>query len=369
MEGNFALAFSNSSGVGPKSYQRLLKVFGSAENAWNSSSAEKFKEAGVGKVNFAKFEAFKTKFNIANYVEKLRKTKVEFIPYGDKYYPVGLTKIDSPPIGLYVKGDKELLLETQDIGVVGARKITSYGAQVTENLVSELCRAGFVIVSGMAAGVDAAAHKAAIESDGKTIAVLGCGVDCPYPKENERLYEEILDSNNLVISEYPLGMSANPGTFPARNRIVSALSLAVLITEAAEDSGSLITADHALTQGKTVFAVPGPITSQMSRGSLKLLKQGAVLVSSAEDILEKLKVKNQSASWRTKVKNATQNSKFLNLNKEEQKIIECLENEEMTIDEIARETKIPISKLSIFLSEMELKGMVASNSGKWGVKS
>jgi len=234
-EKSATLAFSNSTGVGPKSFQRLLKIFGSAIKAWENTSAEKYKEAGIGERNFIKFESFKKSFSISEYSERLKKAKVEFIPFGDKYYPASIAQIDAPPIGLYVKGNKELLLGKNNIGVVGARKITSYGQKVTENLVTELCLAGFTIVSGMAAGVDARAHKAAIDSNGKTIAVLGCGVDCAYPKENERLYEEILDSKNLVISEYPLGMPANAGTFPARNRIVSGLSLAVLITEAAED--------------------------------------------------------------------------------------------------------------------------------------
>ena len=289
-ESDFILAFSNLTGVGPKSFLRLLKVYSSAQKAWEKSSPEKYKQAGVGEANYKKFEQFKKDFDIAEYLRKLKKTKVEFIPNGDKYYPVSLTKIDSPPIGLYIKGNRKLLVEHPKIAVVGARKITSYGRQVTENLVSQLVSNNFIIVSGMALGVDGIAHKTAIEQKGSTIAVLGCGVDCPYPRENEQLYEQILDSSGLIISEYPLGMPANPGTFPARNRIVAGLSSSVLITEAAEDSGSLITAGLANKQGKTVFAVPAPINSRMSAGTAKLMKQGAVIVTSVNDILENMSV-------------------------------------------------------------------------------
>jgi DNA processing protein len=357
------LCFSNAPGVGAITFQKLLKLFGSAEKAWSGSSIE-LKKAGIGEKTYEKFDAFRKTFDIKEYVSKLKKAKVEFIPFGAKEYPERLTKLSTPPIGLYVKGNKELLFAKNLIGVVGARKITSYGTQVTEKLVAELCLSNFVIVSGMALGVDGIAHGTAIENNGATIAVLGCGVDCPYPRENDMLYEKILDSNGLIISEYPLGMPANAGTFPARNRVIAGLSSSVLITEAAEDSGSLITAEHAINQGKTVFAVPGPITSQMSRGALKLLKQGAIMVSSVEDIINELGITKHESR---KIKNT--DSRFKNLNKDENKIFEVLENEEKTIDELARETKIKSGKLSVILSEMELKGLVSSSSGKFSIKS
>ncbi len=359
MEDKFALAFSLATGVGPKGFQKLIRLFGSAQLAWNGSSSD-FKKAGVGKVNFAKFDEFRKTFGIREYQYKLRKARVEFIPYGDKYYPHRLTEIDSLPIGLFARGNKKLLIEQNVIAVVGARKITSYGRQVTESLVSELSARGFIIASGMALGVDGVAHKSTIQAQGRTLAVLGCGVDCPYPRENEKLYEEILDSSGLIISEFPLGMPANRGTFPSRNRIIAGISQAVLITEAAADSGSLITAGEAIKQGKTVFAVPGPITSQMSHGTLKLLKQGAVLVQSVQDILGALELKTQNL----KLKTSTQK---LKLNKDEAKIFGVLENEEQTIDEISKLTKIPISELSVSLSEMEIKGMIRNSGGKFSV--
>ena len=359
VEVNFFLGFSLAPGVGPKGFQKLIRLFGSAQSAWNGSPSD-FKKAGVGKVNFAKFDEFRKTFDSREYLNKLRKARVEFIEYGDKYYPHHLTKIDSPPIGLFTRGNKKLLIEQNVIAVVGARKITSYGRLVTESLVSELSARGFIIASGMALGVDGVAHLSTIENNGATIAVLGCGVDCPYPRENEKLYEEILDSGGLIISEFPLGMPANRGTFPSRNRIIAGISQAVLITEAAADSGSLITAGEAIKQGKTVFAVPGPITSQMSHGTLKLLKQGAVLVASASDILESLNIKN-------KILNIKNTHKIPNISRVERRLLEILENEDQTIDEISKLTKITISELSISLSEMEIKGMVINNGGKFSV--
>lgn len=361
MEINYYLAFSLAPGVGPKGFQKLIRLFGSAERAWKGSSSN-FKKAGVGKVNFAKFNEFRKTFDTREYLNKLRKARVEFIEYGSKFYPARLAKIDSPPIGLFVRGNKKLLIEENLIAVVGARKITSYGRQVTENLVAELCSPGFIIVSGMALGVDATAHESAIQAQGRTLAVLGCGVDCPYPRENDSLYEEIIDSSGLIISEYPLGMPASQGTFPARNRIIAGISRAVLITEAAQDSGSLITAAHAVKQGKPVFAVPGPISSRMSDGTARLIKNGAILVTSARDILENFQFPITNFQSINQLNN-------LQLTKIEQKIFKVLENEERTIDEIARLTKIPISKLSIIISEMEIKGLVSSFSGKFAIKN
>jgi len=360
-EKDYVLGFSTAPGAGPKSFQKLLKKFGEAKKAWSASLSD-FESLGIGNANFLKFNNFRKEFDFEKYLQKLKRAKVEFIPFGDKFYPPRLSQIDSPPIGLFTKGNKNLLLEQNNIGVVGARKITSYGREVTEKIVSELARNYIVITSGMAMGVDSRAHKTCLANNGKTIAVLGCGVDCPYPRENEKLYENILDSGGLVISEYPLGMNANAGTFPARNRIIAALSLAVLITEAAEDSGSLITADYSLKFGKRVFAVPGPINSRMSMGTLKLLKEGAVLVSSGEDIISELNIKNKKLN----IKNTY---KKLNLKKDEKRVYEILEHEAASIDNIYKKTKMSMWKLMTVLSNMELMGIISNKDGKWKTNS
>lgn len=366
MEQDFYLSFSLSP-IGPKRFKKLLEIFGSAEKAWHGRE-DNFKKAGVGEKVFAKFDLFRKKFDYKDYFKKLEKARVEIIAQFEKEYPKKLLELPDSPIVLFAKGNKKLLLENNIIAVVGARKITSYGRQVTEDLVSKLSSAGFIIASGMALGVDGVAHKTAIECQGPslpkgtTIAVLGCGVDCPYPRENEKLYEKILDSSGLIISEYPLGMQANRGTFPARNRIIAGLSSAVLVTEAGKDSGSLITAGEALKQGKIVFAVPGPITSRMSDGTSKLIKDGAVLVQSAEDIMTSLNIKNLGQKpmglWPKKFKN-------LKLTKQEKTILKLLENESLTIDELAGKVRLPIVKLNILLSDLEMRHIIRSDHGKW----
>lgn len=359
-EKDYYIFFSYSLGIGPKTFLKLLEKFGTAGNIYNASERELISSGFKGK-SLEKFLASKDEFDFKKYLEKMRMGKVEFIPYGDKYYPSGLRKIDSPPIGLFIKGNRNLLLSKNNISVVGARKITSYGRQVTETLVANLIRNNIVITSGMAMGVDSVAHETAIKNKGLTIAVLGCGVDCPYPKENEKLYEEILDKNGLIVSEYPLGMSANVGTFPARNRIIAALSLAVLVTEAAEDSGSLITADYAVRFGKKVFAVPGSISSKMSKGALKLLKEGAVLVSSGEDILKELSIKKYELRKTKKTD--------LKLSKEEGKVYKILGQEPISIDNLCKEMKMPAWKLMTILSNLELIGIISNIDGKWQTSS
>lgn len=359
MTDNYTLAFSCST-LGPKSFQKILIKFGTAEKGWNASE-EEFAEIGIVLKTYKNFVEFKNRFDCDQYNGRLKKAGVEFVAFTDKRYPKGLRKIENPPIGLFCKGNVKLLKSTFSIGVVGTRKITQYGRDVTEMLVKELVKNGAVIVSGLALGVDGLAHRVTTENKGLAIAVLACGVDCCLPSENYSLYSSILKSNGLVVSEYPLSAPPFKGTFLARNRIVAALSDGVLITEAAEGSGSLVTAAYALQYGKKVFAVPGQITSRMSDGSLQLLKQGAKLVSNAEDILGEF----SSAGWR----NNSQFSKKkqfanLNLTKEEKKIVFLIQNEGLTIDEISKLSKLPVSKIFIAISNLEIRGIIRNAGGK-----
>ncbi len=357
----FSLGFSLFDGIGPKKYLMLIKKFGSAKDAWEKLDHSNVKDAGMSENLFQKFENFRKEFDPNFYLEKLKKTKVTFVSFEDPQYPGQLKDLDAPPIGIFCKGNLDLLSSIHNIGVVGARKITSYGKSVTESIVTELVGNYMVIVSGLALGVDATAHKTALANKGSTIAVLGCGVDCVSPSENQDLYEKILDNNGLILSEYSLGMPPSKGSFPARNRIIAALSLGVLITEAAEDSGSLITAGEALKLGRKVFAVPGPITSQMSRGSLKLLKEGAKLVSSGEDILDSFQVKTQKA------KGKIERQKLKSLNAEEKKIVELLEIENQDLDALSKQTKIPIYKLLGIVTKLELSGILKNTNGEIGI--
>ncbi|HUD43998.1 MAG TPA: DNA-processing protein DprA [Patescibacteria group bacterium] len=289
-ERNYWLAFAVFSGVGPKRFKLLLEKFGTAEKAWKAGKPEL---AEVLKTKFTEyFLDFRSKFIISDYLRELKKHKVEFIPQIDKNYPTLLKQIPTPPIGLFVKGNFEVLQEQTTIGIVGTRRISDYGRQVTELFTQELVSAGFVIISGLAMGVDACVHQITLDQKGKTIAVLGCGVDCCYPRENERLYDEIIEKGGLIVSEFPLSMQPSIGSFPSRNRIIAGLSQAVLVTEGAEDSGALITAQDAFAIDRPVFAVPGQITSSLSKGPLNLLQQGGKMATSANDILRELQITN-----------------------------------------------------------------------------
>lgn len=326
----YSLAFSTSN-LGPKSYQKILSKLGSSKSAWKGSES-RYEEIGIKGITYDRFEKFRKSFDIKKYVEKLKLENISFISFLDKEYPQNLKKLENPPIGIFARGNLELLRHSEldsesikpldkisdrarndrlSIAVVGTRKITSYGKTITESLVVGLTNNGACIVSGLALGVDATAHRVCLQNHGATIAVLACGVDCCSPSENYSLYRDILKGNGLIVSEYPLAQRPNKGMFLARNRIIAALSDGVLVTEAAEDSGSLVTADWAKKLEKKVFAVPGMITSRMSDGSLKLLKQGAKLVSNEQDILGEFRT--HSSEFRI----ATQKLKTLKLNKEE----------------------------------------------------
>lgn len=382
----YSLAFSVSN-LGPKRFQQILAKFENLKKAWSGTQAE-YESLGIGRLTYKVFNEFRKEFNIDMYVSKLKKTNVSFVSYIDKLYPASLKNLENPPIGLFCKGNIKLLRHSGDppaggdsridpgqarmtvrihsgraeesrlnIAVVGTRKVTQYGKDVTELLVSSLVSNGVCIVSGLALGVDGIAHRETVSNNGHAIAVLACGVDCCLPSENYSLYSNILKNNGLVISEYPLSQSPNKGTFLARNRIIAALADGVLITEAAKGSGSLVTAKWGLKLNKKVFAVPGQITSRMSDGSLELLKKGAKLVSDAEDILEDFK------DQKSKIKDKFKNQRFKNLNPEERKIVSLLKNEEMTIDEIAKHTKLPVPRVFASISNLELKGIIKNNGG------
>jgi len=336
-------------------FKKLLNSFGSAKDAWGAPKSDL--EKVIGERLVPKFDEFRNKFSVEDYAGKLKKKNVSFIILTDSNYPELLKQIRNPPFVLYVKGDPSTLSERfgPSVAVVGTRRTTQYGREVTKILTEELVASGFIIVSGLAIGVDAISHKTAIENGGRTVAVFGCGVDCCNPAENLRLYNDIIQKGSVVISELPLGHPPTKGSFPSRNRIIAGLSLGVLVTEGAEDSGSLITADYAIKFGRPVFAVPGPITSNMSKGPYKLIQKGAKLVTKAEDILQELGVKGTRNIKSTKgIKGST---------KEENRILEVLKNEALHFDEIVRKTGLQSSELGSILSLMEVKGMVRSFEG------
>jgi DNA processing protein len=232
---------------------------------------------------------------------------------------------------------------------------------VTKLFATDLALNGFTVISGLAMGVDAVAGWSAIAAGGQTIAVLGSGIDLCFPPVNKPLYDKIILDGGIVVSEFPLGQQPNRGTFPSRNRIIAGLSLGVLVTEGAEDSGSLITADEALRIKRPAFAIPGPITSNLSKGPLGLIRKGGKLVTSAEDILKEFKLQN--SNLKTKI----QNPKFVNLSKNELKIVQLLANEGLSFDEIVRRSKLNSSEIGSLLSMMEIKGILKNSDGLFTV--
>lgn len=355
-EKKYWLAFSAFFQIGPKKFKILLDYFGSASKAWEASDQE-IKSLGMGEKTTTNFLKFRTKFEIDKYIEKLNKNNIKILTLKDKLYPKLLSEIPDPPYLLYVKTNLDIdkLFESPCIAVVGTRNISTYGKFVTEKFVSELSDLGFTIVSGFVRGVDICSHKAAIKNKGKTIAVIGSGLLDIYPSSNMYFAKNILD-NGAFISEFPLEMRAFPGNFPQRNRIVSGLSLGVLVIEAAQKSGTLITASHAADQGREVFAVPGPITSYFSKGTSKLIQKGAKLVTDITDIAEEF-----PDLIKSKVIKLSQD--YLNLSIEEKAVVDILKKMPVSLDELVSKSKSAPNRLITIVSLLEIKGIIEKVNG------
>ena len=294
---------------------------------------------------------------------------IKVVEKADPKFPELLKHIPDAPERLYYKGDWDGIFSAQGgpasggencLAVVGSRHMTSYGRRVTEHLVGEVACAGVTIVSGFMYGIDVAAHKAALEAGGKTIAVMPCGIERVHPEYQKDVYERILKNGGLILSEYEGDAMPAYWTYPRRNRIVAGLCKATLVVEAALKSGSLVTAEFARTFGRRVFAVPGPITSEVSKGTVALLREGASLAADADDILEFFK--QRSSSW-----NRHRNYKAHADSDVEQKILEMLHRESLEPDVIARTLRIPAAQLGTALSLMELQGIVKREGGKYYV--
>lgn len=361
------VAFSVFPGIGPVRFKLLFTYFGSAKKAWNAKT-ETLRKIKLGDKRTDDFNHFRKTFDIDGYLKQLEKLHVAVLTLNDPKYPKLLKQIPDAPFLLYVMGKrgKEPLNLERTIAVVGTRKITKYGVDVTQRITEGLVSYGFTIVSGLAYGVDAMAHQSALDSGGQTIAVLGCGIDIIAPPSNARLYEQIAQGGRgAIVSEMPLGLRPNKGLFPARNRIISGLSLGVVVTEGAEDSGALITARNAGEQGREIFAVPGPITSPYSKGPARLLKNGAKLVESVEDIIEEFGLKNKTyKSMRPHDFVAFREIGDLHLTKEEQKILDIVKDRQVHIDEIVRRTNLTISVVAATLTVLEMKGIVKDYGDK-----
>lgn len=357
---SYWVATSAIPGVGTATFNYLHKHFKTLRKFWEASSFQIQKLKLDSKTRESILE-FREKVDPKVYLDTVYERGIKVLSTLDRDYPANLRQIlDAPPV-LYYKGS---LLPKDDlaIAVVGARFATVYGRQVTEKLVFDLVSAGLTIVSGLARGIDSVAHKTALDAGGRTIAVLGSGVDLVYPPENRGLYDRVIQ-NGAVVSEFPLGFPSVPSNFPARNRIISGLSLGVLVTEAAIDSGSLITAGQAAEQGREVFAVPGPVNSKMSEGANNLIKEGVHPTTSADDILQVLDIERKKKQIPI---NDTRSS--IGLTNDEKQIIDLLNGQSKHIDVIARESGLKIDKVSSALSMLEMKGHLKNyGSGIWGV--
>jgi len=333
--------------IGRVKLSLLESHFGNMEEAWRASPAE-LSRSGLDKGSVNAIADWRPKISLEEEMEKLERHGVKAFTFHDPEYPARLKQIyDYPPI-LYIKG----AILPQDewcLAVVGTRKATVYGRQAAEEIVADLARNKITIVSGLARGIDSIAHRSALEAGGRTMAVFGCGLDIVYPSENASLAQSII-ANGALISEFPLGAEPRRENFPLRNRIMSGLSLGVLVVEAGDTSGAMITARLALEQNREVFAVPGSILSPTSRGTNNLIQEGAKLIRDYTDILEELNLRAVAHQIELK--------EIIPASDTESLLLKQLSAEPTHIDEVCRGSGLPIATVSSTLAMMELKGMV-----------
>ncbi len=351
----FLAALNHFPKFGQNQLSKLSQFFSCWEEAFGSS-LKSLIQAGI-KENIA-LEFIKARHDIVpeKLAEQIFCENIALVEIKNKNYSKLLSEIYNPPTLLFCKGNVSLL-NTICLSIVGTRKNTSYGQQACNKLCLDLIRNNFTIVSGLALGIDSIAHNIAVNNNGKTIAVLGSGINKTsiYPASNRYLADKIISNNGLIISEFSLGASPSRYSFPMRNRIISGLSIATLVIEAAQKSGALITAHYALEQNRDVFAVPGNIFSKTSIGANKLIKQGATPVNSAEEILETLDLKHFNSY--------IDNKKIIPKTLEEEKIIPHLNHEPIHIDELIRLSGLNAPELSSTLSMMEVRGIIKNYGG------
>ncbi|HXX58471.1 MAG TPA: DNA-processing protein DprA [Thermodesulfovibrionales bacterium] len=341
--------------IGTVTFRKLLSLYGEPEDVFRASLKELSSIDGIGErkaKNIKDFSGFK---EAAKCLALLNRSGARVVTCKDPDYPDLLRQVENGPVLLYVRGS----MREEDrfaVAIVGSRKPTHYGRVVTEKLSSELAGAGFTVVSGMARGIDTIAHVGSLTSGGRTVAVLGSGIDTAYPPENRGLMEKIAESG-YVVSEFPLGTKPNRENFPIRNRLISGLSLGVLVVEATRESGSLITAQHALEQNREVFAVPGSITSPNSSGTNDLIRRGAKLIERTEDIVEEL------GPMLKGFVPAREKSRA-DMTDEERRLCDILTGEPLHIDVISRGLTLSPSRVLATLLNLELKGIVRQTEGK-----
>jgi len=351
----FWIALSDVPDIGPVTAKKLLAIYKKPEAVFKASLKELANIRGIGAPKAKNIKEYSGWGKIDVLLKKIDANGIRLVTLKDKDYPEGLKYIEDAPIALYIKGK----IQKEDryaVAIVGSRNFSAYGKIASEKLSAGLSSMGFTIVSGMARGIDTLAHTAALKSGGRSIAVLGSGLDVPYPPENKGLMEKLAGSG-YVVSEFPPGTQPERENFPKRNRIISGLALGVLVVEAAVDSGSLITATCAIEQGKEVFAVPGNINSSNSKGTNDLMKKGAKLVQNAEDIIEEL-APVLKGYIRTREK------AHIDLSIEEKRLCDIMTSDPKHVDILSRECSMPAQKVLGILLSLELKGIAKQTEGK-----
>jgi len=350
-EAGYWLAFSYVKGIGAVRFRKLLAFFGELSRAWQAGSTELL-AAGLSEKNAADILEKRKTLEPLALAETLRARGISFLTWQDETYPPYLKEIAQPPPVLYYRGsitDEDNLA----VAIVGTRNVTAYGKQITRDTAEYLAQNGVTVVSGLARGVDGLAHHAAIEAGGRTIAVLGSGVDIIYPPEHRKLAEHILE-HGAIVSDYAPGTKPDGINFPPRNRIISGLSRATIVIEAGEKSGALITAKFAVEQNREVFAVPGSVLSPMSRGTNDLIGEGAMPMTNPKAVLEALRIEEGSRVVKPKEQA---------LSDLERTVLRVLGQDSLHIDEICVRMDLSVEKLTVTLTMMELKGLVVREQG------
>ena len=347
------IAFNRTPGVGAAKLRALIDHFGDVSQAWHAEESA-WQAAGLDRRAIESLRTMRRTLDLDAELERVAKTGARVLTWDDADYPPLLRSIpDAPPV-LYQKGKLTQADRQWAVAIVGTRRATTYGRQAAELLAGDLARQGVTVVSGLARGIDAAAHWAALKAGGRSLGVLACGIDQVYPAEHARLAQDIA-ARGALLTETPVGSPPEAGNFPARNRIISGLTLAVIVVEAGDRSGALITADRALEQGRDVFAVPGSIFSRASAGTNRLVQEGATLVRSAEDVLEALNLRM--------VAQQAEAQASLTEDPTEAAVLATISREPTHIDDIVRQMDMPVPQVSSLLAMMELKGLVRQVGG------
>ncbi len=346
------VGFNLVKGIGPVRLEKLLQYFGDIQTAWEARSYQ-LQTAGLNDNLVKRISEIRNRVSLDELEQKLHIQGIQVLTWDDPAYPDRLRQITQSPFVLYVKGDL-LAEDAWAVAIVGTRRYSPYGRQVAENISHTLARNGITIISGLARGIDGIAHRNALDAGGRTIAVLGSGLDNLYPPEHRALAEEI-SNKGALISDYPLGTPPDGSNFPPRNRIISGLSKIIIVIEAGERSGALIPANYAAEQGKEVFAVPGKISAPMSKGTNLLIKQGAHPLLDPQDVLDLLNM--------TLVAEQRVIRKALPSDPKEAILYQAVGNEPLHVDELCSQVNMPIEEVTSTLALMELKGMVRKTFG------